>query len=94
MREVIFSCWVNPSLWVVRRGRISEFIRESLEVDGMEVDEKKGFCGLPRFVEGEDEGERESASHASHSDDATTPPNLRRRLYCTAFNNCHIAFAK
>ncbi len=25
-----------------------------------------------------------SASHASHSDDATTPPpNLRRRLYCT-----------
>ncbi len=59
----------------------------------MEVE--KGFCGLPRFVEGEEEGGREwrrakSASHASHSDDATTPP----RLYCTAFNNYPITFAK
>ncbi len=54
----LFIYWANLSLWVVGRGRISEFIRESLEVDGMEVDEK-GFCGLPRFVEGEDEeGER------------------------------------
>ena len=54
----------------------------------MEVE--KGFCGLPRFVGGEDRGEAKSASHASHSDDATTPP----RLYCTVFKNYHITFDK